>query len=157
MQGNIYPVKMLIEGIRNSPSSDPTKLPLRQKGQVYPEWVDKIESRLGNKSYWKNLRSLFCNKLFGAQGNEPGLYFFVSSINEKYPFYYIGISTEGKSYNVSDRVDEHLLEKDYYFYMLAQPNNKIVYHEEALKFYFAHGQKYHKKIDEFAAIAAHLY
>ncbi len=151
MNGNIYTVGSLIDGIKDSPSLEPELMPLRQKRPPYPDWVDKLDARLINELHWSALRKVFINKLFfGHSGNEPGLYFFHSSLNEKYPFYYIGTSKKGNSYNVKNRVSEHLLEKDYYFYMLAYPNNKLKYYKEAERFYFAPGEKYANKINEYA-------
>ncbi|GEM_PF-5414825 len=142
MDGNIVSLKQFVNGIKESQSYDPQALPLRPKGS-YPDWVDQEEARNYNKSNYRKLRNEYSCELFGTKGDSAGLYFICSSHKDN-PFYYIGLSK-----NLIDRVDKHLLTKDYYFFMLAFPNNKTKYYNEAKRFYFEDGQKYDGKYDEF--------
>ena len=133
ISSKIVPISTVINGIKHSPSNNCTALPLRGgKGETLPDWADEQPSREINRKHNSDLRKIFLSELELSKVNAlKGLYFFLKLLPKKPDYYYIGVSN-----NLARRIgDEHLKNKDFIFYSICFPNNRVKYLNEAIRFY----------------------
>ena len=80
---------------------------------------------------------------------KPGVYFFFDLQNRTPSFYYIGISGTMKHQTqaLRERLDKHLLVRDFVFYALAFPEHAQTYFDDVIRFYVQ--GKYPKKIKQY--------
>jgi hypothetical protein len=144
--GNTVSTKQFIKDISDRCNTYGPYLPLRGKNP-FPSWVTNLGFRNDNRDFYTNQRIILQNTLFNNTSNGEGIYFFISSKTERFPYYYIGISRKGSNYRIHERISEHLLEKDWIMFCLANPHERDNYFAEVMKFY---GEgKYPKKKDEY--------
>jgi hypothetical protein len=145
--GNIVSTKQFINDLSDRCKNFGPYLPLRGRNP-FPSWVTNLSFRNANRDYYIQQRIMLQNTLFNNTSNGEGIYFFISSKAERYPYYYIGISRKGANYRIHERISEHLLEKDWIFFCLANENESNNYIDEVMK-YYGEG-KYPGKKDEYS-------
>jgi len=131
--GNISPIQSLVDGIRNSRSTNPQALPLRgSRDETLPDWVVDSNSREINRSHYSALRKSFLREKLLLDTNAlRGLYFFLRLFPKPTKYYYIGIANP-----LARRIrNEHLRNKDFIFYSISYPQNRERYLKEVLCFY----------------------
>jgi hypothetical protein len=144
--GNIVSTKQFIKDISDRCKTYGPYLPLRGRNP-FPSWVTNLSFRNDNRKFYTNQKIVLRNTLFNNTSNGEGIYFFISSKTEQFPYYYIGISRKGAKYRVHERIKEHLLEKDWIFFCLANEKESKNYFYEVMRFYGDGG--YPEKKDEY--------
>ena len=108
-------------------------LPLRGgRNEVLPDWAIDPNSREINRSHYSALRRTFLRENFLLGANVlRGLYFFLRLFPKPTKYYYIG-----KANHLARRIEkEHLKNKDFIFYSISYPQNRIRYLKKVLCFY----------------------